>query len=1405
LTANFTIGGTATFNTDYTQTGAATFTPPTGTVDFAAGSSTATVTVDPTADTTVEPDETVILTVAAGTGYNVAAVNNSATGTITNDDTDVSIAVSPLAVNEDGATNLVYTFTRTGVISAPLTVNFTIGGTATFNTDYTQTGAATFAPPNGTVTFGAGNSTATVTVDPTADTTSEPDETVILTLATGTGYDVGAPDSATGTILNDDVAVSVAVSPGAVNEDGATNLVYTFTRNDTNGALTANFTIGGTAIFNVDYTQSGAATFAPPNGTVTFADGVATATVTIDPVADNLVEQDETVVLTVVGGLGYNVGDPSTATGTILNDDTDVSVAVAPTSTAEDGAGNLVYTFTRTGVTTGAITVNFTVGGTATFNDDYTQTGATTFTPPTGTVDFAAGSSTATVTVDPTADTTVEPDETVILTVAAGTGYNVAGVNNSATGTITNDDTDVSVAVSPLAVNEDGATNLVYTFTRNGVTSTPLTVNFTIGGTATFNTDYTQTGAATFVPPNGTVTFGAGNSTATVTVDPTADTTTEPDETVILTLATGTGYNVIEPSSATGTIANDDVEVSVAVSPGSVNEDGATNLVYTFTRNDPNGALTVNFSVGGTATFNTDYTQTGAATFAPPNGTVSFAAGSLTTTVTVDPTTDNTVEPDETVVLTVVAGLGYTVGAPSSATGTITNDDTDVSVAVAPSSVNEDGATNLVYTFTRVGVTTGALTANFTIGGTATFNTDYTQSGATTFAPPTGTVQFAAGSSTATVTVDPTADTTVEPDETVTLTVAAGTGYNVAAVNSSATGTITNDDTDVSVAVSPASVAEDGATNLVYTFTRAGVTSSPLTVNFTIGGTATFNNDYTQSGAATFVPPSGTVTFGAGNSTATVTVDPTADTTSEPDETVILTVAAGTGYNVGAPSSATGTILNDDAIDVEITAKTDAPDPVCVGANITYTIGFRNNASAAAPNATVSDTIPANTTFVSATLPAGWSRGDSVVAGGTGTLMFTNPSVAGGGTASFTVVVKVNAGTTGGTIISNTATASSDVVDNVPGNNSKTATTTVDPTPPSINGLSASPASLSPPNHKMKNVTINYTSTDTCGGVNCNITNITSNQPVDGGGDGDTSPDWQFVDAHHVQLRAEFSGGVTRIYTITVTCTDAAGNTTTKTVEVHVATNIQSPQNGQAFKINTPVSFTGAFWDPPGRKHTASWQFDDITTGATITEPAGVKDGIAKGSYTFKDPGVYKVTLTVTNDLGEVNWVDTQNDTEAYVVVYDPTQGYTVGSGYIESPLGALFSDSTMIGKMSFGFNSAFFKGATNPKGESQLNFLLGNLDFNALNYDYLVIDKARAQFAGFGKVNGVSGYNFIVTVIDGNLAGGDGIDRFRIKIWDKATGAIVYDNQPGASDVVNPTTPIGPGGQINIVNNNKK
>jgi subtilisin-like proprotein convertase family protein len=106
--------------------------------------------------------------------------------------------------------------------------------------------------------------------------------------------------------------------------------------------------------------------------------------------------------------------------------------------------------------------------------------------------------------------------------------------------------------------------------------------------------------------------------------------------------------------------------------------------------------------------------------------------------------------------------------------------------------------------------------------------------------------------------------------------------------------------------------------NLVYTFTRTGVTSNALTVNYTVGGTATFNSDYTQSGAANFTPTTGSIILAAGSASKTLIIDPNADTSIENDETVALTLASGTGYRVGTTTAVTGTILNDDHIDIDI-------------------------------------------------------------------------------------------------------------------------------------------------------------------------------------------------------------------------------------------------------------------------------------------------------------------------------------------------------------------------------------------------------------------------------------------------------------------------------------------------------
>ncbi|MFN6230639.1 MAG: lectin-like protein, partial [Dolichospermum sp.] len=119
---------------------------------------------------------------------------------------------------------------------------------------------------------------------------------------------------------------------------------------------------------------------------------------------------------------------------------------------------------------------------------------------------------------------------------------------------------------------------------------------------------------------------------------------------------------------------------------------------------------------------------------------------------------------------------------------------------------------------------------------------------------------------------------------------------------------ITSSTPTITLAVSPSSVLEDGTTNLIYIFTRTGATTNPLTVSYSITGTAN-SSDYTGA-----TPGTGkTITFAAGSSTAILIIDPTEDSTVESDETVALTLASGTGYTVGTTTAVTGTITNDDS------------------------------------------------------------------------------------------------------------------------------------------------------------------------------------------------------------------------------------------------------------------------------------------------------------------------------------------------------------------------------------------------------------------------------------------------------------------------------------------------------------
>jgi len=236
-----------------------------------------------------------------------------------------------------------------------------------------------------------------------------------------------------------------------------------------------------------------------------------------------------------------------------------------------------------------------------------------------------------------------------------------------------------------------------------------------------------------------------------------------------------------------------------------------------------------------------------------------------------------------------------------------------------------------------------------------------------------------------------------------------------------------------------------------------------------------------------------------------------------------------------------------------VTTISASPDPVLSGGNITYSITVKNDGQTSAPddlpadNVLMTDTLPAGTTFQSLTVPPGWSCTTPSV-GQTGQIQCSINQLGVGSSAAFTLTVNVACATANGTGISDTATAMSSTADPDPDpNNSATATVTVSNPAPVISNVSVSRSTLWPANHKMITVTVNYDISDNCGLVTTSLA-VTSNEGPD-----NFEPDWQVVDDHTVMLRAERLGsGNGRIYVITVTATDSAGNASSQDVMVTV-------------------------------------------------------------------------------------------------------------------------------------------------------------------------------------------------------------------------------------------------------------
>jgi uncharacterized repeat protein (TIGR01451 family) len=552
----------------------------------------------------------------------------------------------------------------------------------------------------------------------------------------------------------------------------------------------------------------------------------------------------------------------------------------------------------------------------------------------------------------------------------------------------------------------------------------------------TNNATAATTGATDPVPGNNT-------GTATTTVIAQADLSiTKTDGLTEEIPGTSASYTIVVtnngPSDANGVSVADTFPSDLTgVSYTSVAAGGATGN----TAGPANGNIsdTLNMPTGSSVTYTVSATIKSSATGSLSNTATVTAPGNVT-----DPTPGNNSATD-TDTLTPQADLSITKtdGVTSKVPGTSVT----YTIAVTNNGPSDAPGTSVTDTFPSD--LTGVSYTSVAAGG-ATGNTAGPASGNIS-----DTLSMPSGSS-VTYTVNATIKSSATGSLTNTATVAAGAGVtDPTPGNNSATDTDTlTPQADLHITKTDGVSSATPGTPITYTIvvTNSGPSDAPGTTvadNFPATLTGVSYTSVAAGGATgnTAGPANGnisdTLSMPSGSS-VTYTVHATIVSSATGTLSNTATVTAGAGVTDPTPgnNSATDTDTLVASADISVT-KSDSPDPVIAGNNITYTITVNNNGPSDAQSLSFSDGIPANTTFVSVNTPAGWVRTDAVPAGGTGNVTFTRTTMPAGSSSVFTLVVNVNAATANGTTISNTVTVTSATTDPTPGNNSATETTLV--------------------------------------------------------------------------------------------------------------------------------------------------------------------------------------------------------------------------------------------------------------------------------------------------------------------------------------------------------------------------
>ena len=533
-----------------------------------------------------------------------------------------------------------------------------------------DTSEGTALPASLTFTSANWDTAQTVTVTGVDDALVDGDITYTVEVGDPAGGDYDAltnADTADVSVTNlddDSATVQFAAASSSVAENSGTLNVVVQLNVSGSGTLGSDVTVqvvdlgsGSATASGVDYT------FSTPT-LVTFATGSsdgATRSVTIALTNDGLTEADEDLDLQLQNVTGPAIISSASADHqvTIIDEDS-VSITISDVTATEGNSGTTDFIFTVSidqAHPANPVTVDFTTADdTATAGSDYTATS--------GTLTFAAGTTTLTqqITVPVSGDITIEPDERFFVNLTNASA-NAAITDNQGLGTITNDDSaaitidDVTAAEG----NAPGTTNFVFTVTLSVADPTnPVTVDFTTADdTATAGSDYTAT--------SGTLTFAAGTATLTqpITVTVTGDELVEADERFFVNLSNASANAMITDNQGLGTITNDD---SAAITVEDVTEIEGTGLLFTVSLdNAVVGAFTVTTGYSDVDADGADYDHTAQVL------NFSGTAGE-NHQFTVATTDDALVEGAETFTVTLTASNPL-VTATDTATGTITDND----------------------------------------------------------------------------------------------------------------------------------------------------------------------------------------------------------------------------------------------------------------------------------------------------------------------------------------------------------------------------------------------------------------------------------------------------------------------------------------------------------------------------------------------------------------------------------------------------------------------------------------------------------------------------------------------------------------------------------------------------------